>query len=474
MEKNWIAMSRRERDVLKVMSRVIEGKRTQAEAGRLLKISARQVRRIQRRMEADGDDGLVHRLRGRPSNRRLDAAVKKQVLAIYKREYPDFGPTFAREKLDEEHGLKIGRETLRSWLLEADLWHERRRREKHRQRRERRACFGEMVQADASPHEWLEGRGEKMRLLGIIDDASSRVMLRFYPSETTEAYMDLMTRWVKKHGRPLSWYCDRHGIFVAYNEFKERVPTQFSRALEELDIELIPANSPQAKGRIERVWNTAQDRLVKEMRLARAMTMEQANAVVDATFAPWFNRKCVVKPASPNDAHRSLGREHDLAAIFSIQEKRVVANDYTIRLDNRVYQLLAPVWPGERGGTVIVEKRLDGSMRVRFNGRYLEYKGAARQVCLPGAGPQSPRSLSREPISAEGEEEVKEEGRAKKNPARPSADLRPGGRSGRTSAEPCPATGGSCGSGSKAYRPPPNHPWRGTGPKKADISIGRK
>lgn len=447
-------MSRRERDVLKVMSRVIEGRRTQAEATRLLKITIRQVRRMQRRLEAKGDGGLVHRLRGRPSNRCLDGAVRKQVLEIYKREYPDFGPTFASEKLAEEHGLSVGRETLRQWLLEADLWRQRRRREKHRSRRERRACFGEMVQADASPHEWVEGRGEKMRLLGIIDDASSRVMVRFYPSETTEAYMDLMSRWVKKYGRPVSWYCDRHSIFVAYNDLDERVPTRFSRALAELDIELIPANSPQAKGRIERVWNTAQDRLVKEPRLARAKTIEQANVVVDGKFMPWFNRKCVVEPASPNDAHRSLGRECDLAAIFSIQEKRVVANDYTIRLENRVYQLLAPAWPGERGGTVIVEKRLDGSMRIRFNGRYLEHKDAARQVCDPGASPQSPRSLSLSPNPAE----MGEEGRAKKNSARPSAAHRTGGRSGRVPAEPYPSTGGSCGSEKKTYRPAPNHP----------------
>ncbi len=337
-------------------------------------------------------------------------------------------------------------------------------------------CFGQMVQADASPHDWLEGRGEVgMKLLGIIDDASSRVMVGFYPGETTEAYMDLMQRWITKYGRPVSWYCDRHSIFIASNELGERVPTQFSRALEELGIELIPAGSPQAKGRIERLWNTAQDRLVKELRLAKARTMEQANAVVEGKFMPWFNRVCAIKPQSPNDGHRSLGKGHDLGAIFSIQETRTVANDYTIRFEKRVYQLLKPVWPGERGGKVIVEKRLDGSMKVRFKGRYLEYQDAARQEEL-GALPPDPRSLPPGPIPAEGQ---KQEGQENKSSG-PSAVHRSKGRSGRTPAEPCPASGGSCGRGKGAYRPAPDHPWRRNGQEGsghfyfreiADISI---
>jgi transposase len=470
MEKDLILMSQDERDRLKVMALVVKGKRTQAEAAELLGLSVRQVRRLQRRLEAKGDGGLVHRLRGRPSNRRLDQAVRKQVLEIYAKKYPDFGPTFAAEKLAQEHGIELSAETLRLWLLKEGLWKRSRRREKHRSRRERRACFGQMVQADASDHDWLEGRGEKMRLLGIIDDATSRIMLRFYPSETAEGYMDLLSRWIGEHGRPHSWYCDRHGIFLAKSKDGDRKTTEFSRALRELDIELIPAGSPQAKGRIERAWGTAQDRLVKELRLAGARTIEQANAVVEETYTPWFNRECVEEPASPNDAHRSLGKEHDLAAILSIQQRRVVANDYTIRLDGRLYQLLPPAWPGLRKGTVIVEHRLDESMRIRFNGRYLEYKDAARQVSNPGAGPQSPRSLPHEPIPAEG---AQGEGREDKS-SRPSAVHRPGGRSGRTPAEPYPAAGGSCGSGSKAYRPASNHPWRGTAKGKADISTLEK
>ncbi len=475
MEKDRIEMSQRERDVLKVMAPVLKGERTQSEAARLLKRSGRQIRRLQRRLESQGDGGVVHQLRGRPSNRAMDEAIRPQVLRLCRESYGGFGPTLAGEKLSEEHGLTVGRETLRGWLLAAGLWQRKRHRDKHRSRRERRECFGEMVQADASEHDWLEGRGARMVLVGMIDDASSRVVAWFYPAETTEAYMDLLWRWLKKHGRPVSWYSDRDSVFVATDALGEAVPTQFSRALSELGIGLISANSPQAKGRVERLWGTAQDRLVKELRLAKACTMDQANAVLGAKFLPWFNRRCTVRPVSANDAHRPLGNGHDLdlAAILSIQQTRTVANDYTIRLDNRVYQLLPPAWPGERGGKVIVEKRLDGSMKVRFKRRHLEH----RQVPEPAkekdsdkdleAPPPNPRSLARQPIPAEDEEQAprarpKAKGRAH-GAARPSAVHRAAGRSGRTPALPCPSGGGSCGKGKNAYRPAPDHPWRRTG-----------
>jgi hypothetical protein len=458
MEKDRIEMSQRERDVLKVMSSVLKGERTQVEAARLLKRSVRQVRRIQQRLKSQGDGAVVHKLRGKPSNRRLDDAVRRSVLALYRKKYLGFGPTLAAEKLAEHERLEVAVRTLREWLLAEGLWTRKRRRDRHRSRRMRRACFGEMVQADASLHDWLEGRGHGLRLtlVGMIDDATGRMLARFYPAETAEAYMDLLGRWIARHGRPFSWYCDRHGIFRAESRLlgddePVSVPTQFSRALEELDIELILANSPQAKGRIERLWGTAQDRLVKELRLAKVRTLEQANEVLERVFLPWFNRRCTVAAASLNDAHRALGNTLDLSAILSIQESRTVNNDYTIRLDNRLYQLLPPVWPGERKGTVVVEKRLDGSMKIRFKKRYLEYQAL-------GALPPNPRSLALEPIPAEGQAK----GRAVKS-ARPSAVHRTGGRSGRTPAEPCPPVGGRSGSGKSVYRPAPSHPLRQAG-----------
>jgi Helix-turn-helix domain len=465
MEKDRIEMSQHERDVLKVMSLVLKGDRTQAEAARLLKRSVRQVRRIQRRLESQGDGAVVHGLRGRPSNRRVDPPLKKSALALYRAKYMGFGPTLAAEKLAEDDDVAVKVRTLGQWLLADGLWTCKRRRDRHRTRRTRRSCFGEMVQADASLHDWLEGRGTPMALVGMIDDATGRALARFYPAETTNAYMDVLGRWISRHGRPFSWYSDRHGIFRAESRLLGddqpiSVPTQFSRALEELDVELILANSPQAKGRIERLWGTAQDRLVKELRLAGATTLQQANEVLEQKFLPWFNRRCTVKPASGNDAHRALGRGQELAAILSIQQTRHVNNDYTIRLDNCFYQLLAPAWPGERGGQVIVEQRLDGSMKIRFNRHYLEYRQVRQGLAAPG---DEPLSLSPEPIPAD---QRAAESKAKDPAAkatRSSAVHRTAGRSGRTPALPCPAGSKSCGRAKDAYRPAPTHPWRRTG-----------
>jgi hypothetical protein len=327
-------MSQRERDVLKVMAPVRDGQRTQAEAARLLKRSVRQIRRIQRRLEEEDDVGVVHRLRGRPSNHQLDAAIRRQVLEAYRERYVGFGPVLASEKLLGE-GLVVSDETLRNWLLAEGLWQRKRRRDKHRQRRQRRECFGELVQADGSHHDWLEGRGEKMVLLVMIDDATSKTVARFYPAESTEGYMDLLGRYVRKRGRMVAIYADHDSVFFAKDAEGRPVLTQFGRALQELEIELILANTPQAKGRVERFNQTAQDRLVKELRLAGASTMEQANAVLDKSFLPLFNRRFTVKPASRNNAHRPLHPSMNLPAILSIQEKRRVSNDYTIRRTTR-------------------------------------------------------------------------------------------------------------------------------------------
>ena len=253
-----IAMSQRERDVLKIMHDVLKGERTQAEAAELLDLCVRQVRRIQRKLEAGGDAAIVHGLRGKPSNHQPDPQLKRSVLAAYRQRYSDFGPTFACEKLAEE-GLDVCPQTLRRWLIAAGLWQRQRRRETHRSRRPRRACFGELVQMDASIHEWLEGRGEDIVLISMIDDATSYVMARFYPAGTTETHMDLLGRWLKRHGRPLAVYTDRHSIFEPQDKGKAPpdAETQFGRALRELGIELIRAHSPQAKGRVERSFGTA-------------------------------------------------------------------------------------------------------------------------------------------------------------------------------------------------------------------------
>jgi len=468
MDGDRITMSQRERDRLRVMALVLEGKRLQKEAARLLKLSIRQVRRLQRRLEAQGDAGIVHKLRGLPSNARWAQQERQKILQAYRTEFPDFGPTLAAEKL-AQRGLKVSDETLRVWLLGEGLWQPRRKRDQHRQRRERRACFGELVEADGSHHDWLEDRGPRMVLVAMIDDATSKLTARFYPGETTEAYMDLLGRYLRKHGRMVALYVDRDSIFRAEDKHPDDprpTLTQFSRALGELQIELILAHSPQAKGRIERSFQTAQDRLVKELRIAGARTMDQANAVLDTTYLPWFNRWCSAKASSSNDSHRPLHPSMRLDSILSLQEKRKVGNDYTIRLDNQVYQLLPPALPGQRGGRAIVERRLDGTLHIRFKKTYLAHHCVGPADRPLGALPPDPRSFtpSRTPV-----EHSKEEGRAAFT-TQPST-VRPAlGRSGRTPAEPYPPKGQITLPKAQPYRPSPSHPWR----RKAATSIVAK
>jgi hypothetical protein len=454
--RDRIAMSQRERDLLKIMAPVLEGKRTQAEAARLAELSVRQVRRLQRKLEQGGDGVLVHGLRGQPSNRRVESSVRQRVLEVYRERFADFGPTFACEKLAELE-LVVSPDTLRRWLLAEGLWQRQRRRDPHRSRRPRRACFGELVQIDASIHDWLEGRGETMVLVSMVDDATSRVLARFYPSGTVETHMDLVWRWLKRHGRPLALYSDRHSIFEPQDKGRllPDAVTQFGRALRELDMGLIRAHSPQAKGRVERSFGTAQDRWVKELRLADARTVAQANAVLERLL-PGHNRR-FAKPAQDGaDAHRALGASFNLTAIFSIQEERVVANDYTIRFQNRFYQLLKPIYPGERGGRVVIEQRLDGSMAIRFQKHYLQYREATPRALVGGSTPKPPEfsALTADAAVAEaGDREPQAEAR--------SPGVQPaGGRSGRTPAEPYPPDGSGEDSGKAKKGPGKDHPWR--------------
>jgi hypothetical protein len=430
-------MSQRERDLLKVMHTVLADERSQAEAARLLRRSVRQVRRIQRRLEAEGDQAVVHRLRGQPSNHRHDPHLRQQVLRAYRRHYPDFGPTFASEKLAEQ-GLVVAPETLRRWLLAEGLWQPRRQRDPHRRRRPRRSCWGELVQMDASIHDWTEGRGEPMVLSVLIDDATNWIEAGFYEAETVTSYFDLFGRWLRQHGRPLALYTDRDSIFEAQSKGRPDAlgQTQFGRALEELAIELILAHSPQAKGRVERFFELAQDRWVKELRLAGVATRAQANALVRQRLQPEYNRRFTVPARDRRDAHRAVGSGHNLASILSVQAQRVVANDYTIRFENRCYQLEPPVWPGERGGKVVIELRLDGTMALRFRGRYLKFHEV-------GAGMPVSASL-------EGKEEGVLEERVR------SA----GGERvvGESAAAGCSTEGSRPG----PYRPAADHPWRRT------------
>ena len=454
------ALSQRELDILKVLAPVLEGKRSQTEAARLLDLTPRHVRRLLRRLQDGGDAALAHRLRGQPSNRQADHQLRRRVLQEYRQHFHDFGPTLAREKL-AERGLCVGLETLRRWLVAEDLWHPRARRDPHRRRRPRRECLGELVQMDTSIHDWTEGRGEPMVLVNMIDDATSRVLAGFYAGETVEAHLDLLGQWLRRYGRPVALYTDRDSIFEYQSKGRGDPDglTQFGRALQELDIGLILARSPQAKGRVERFFETAQDRWVKEMRLAGVATRAEANALLQGRLIAEFNRRFTVNPASATDAHRPLRRAHNLAAILSVQHQRVVTNDYTVRFENRIYQVDKPIYPGLRKGRVVLELRLEGTLAIRFGDKYLKYHEiTARGEALGGATPQTPRSL---PPSrpTPGEEE---QGRRSGEGGRPSGVQPAGGRSGCTPAEPYPPDGDEDDSKKGPYRPAANHPWRRT------------
>jgi hypothetical protein len=452
-----IEMSQRERDVLAILRGVVSGDRTVAEAARLLKKSVRQVRRLKGKLKAQGDDAVVHGLRGRPSNHRHESKHRSKVLTAYRSRYSDFGPTFACEKLAGE-GLVVGVETLRQWLLAEGLWQRKRRHEPHRSRRPRRSCFGELVQMDASIHDWLEGRGETLVLITLIDDATSRVLAKFYRAGTVESHMDLLRVWLRKYGRPLAVYTDRHSIFEVHEKGQPladpNAETQLGRALRELDMELIRAHSPQAKGRVERSFGTAQDRWVKELRLAKVQTCVEANAVLEKLI-PEHNRRFAKPARQARDAHRKMGPSHQLESILSIQTERVVSNDYVVRFANRFYQLLPPAYAGERGGKVVIEERLDGSLKIRFGSRYLPYQEFSERGSLGGSAPNPPEFNA---VAADAS--VDKAGRNDTRESRPAGVQPDGGRSGRTPAEPYPPDGTASDKAQRSYRPAENHPWR--------------
>ncbi len=356
------------------------GHLTQGEAADQLKVTDRWVQQLLGRVRREGDRGVVHRLRGRASPRRLGERRRNEILQLVKAQYHDFGPTLAAEYLGEKDGIAISKETLRRLLIEAGLRRAKRRRaEEVHVWRPRRSCRGELVQWDTSEHDWLEGRGPRLHLLAMVDDASSIAYGRFVGQDTTEENLRVLWGYLERRGRPVAFYTDKDSMFTVNRPAPvgadEAVPedlTQIGRALRELGISWIAAHSPQAKGRIERFFGTAQDRLVKGMRQAGVYSLGPANTYLEETYLPLWNRRFTVVPANPTDAHRRLGAEHDLAAILSQVEERVMTNDYTIRYHGKIYQIdREQIQVGMRGGRVSVEHRLDGSLAVRCRHRYL-------------------------------------------------------------------------------------------------------
>jgi hypothetical protein len=366
-------MSARELNRLEVMQRLSSAALDQQEAARILRLSVRQVKRLWRSFRLAGAGGLTSRKRGRPSNNRFDPTVAAAIVDLVRLRYPDFGPTLAREKLADLHGLHIGLETLRQLMIEHGLWTSRRQRKLVvHPFRQRRSCVGELEQIDGSPHAWFEDRGPRCTLLVCVDDATSRLMqLRFVPAETTFAYFALVRAYVRKHGKPVAFYSDRLGVFRVNEPGNVRGKTQFARALAELDIELICANSPQAKGRVERANQTLQDRLIKELRLRDIATFKAANAYLPS-FMRDYNRRFARAPLSSHDAHRPLGSADDLDRCLTLVTRRVVSKDCTVQYHNAIYQILKPQ-RRLRYSAVDVREDQDGVITIVHNGRILAH-----------------------------------------------------------------------------------------------------
>lgn len=373
--EDTVVMSVKELRRVHVIRHAMAKQLTQEQAGTLIGVTARQVRRLIMRVRAEGDAGLAHRGRGRPSNRRQAPALKARVLRLYATHYGDFGPTLAAEKLAERHRITISAETLRRWVRAEGFEHFARRARPHRAWRARQAAVGALVQLDGSHHAWLEGRGPRCVLMAYIDDASSRVYARFYDHEGTVPALDSFGRYVRRYGLPLAVYTDQHttykspGAPTVDEQLAGRQPhSQFERSLAEVGVEVIHAHSPQAKGRVERLFATFQDRLVKELRLAGIATLEAANAFLEA-YLPRHNQQFTVRPAQAVDVHRPLPAGTNLAHRLCVKTTRVLRRDWTVAHGGQLYQIQDRL----RVPQVIVEDRIDGTLRITHQGRPLRY-----------------------------------------------------------------------------------------------------
>lgn len=388
-----LTMRQHEVERLQTIRKVIEGGLTWKQAGEQLGISDRQVGRLCAALRQKGARGIIHGLRGKSSNHQPDLdRLSIAMSAVHDPMWEGFKPGFACEKLKEHWGIHIGRETLRKAMIATGAWLVRHQRPTHRSWRERSACVGMMEQMDGSHHDWFEGRGPRCVLLLMIDDATSSLQQGlFADSEDTLNVMRLVKGYVERHGRPGSLYVDKDSIYrtsrqpCVEEQLKDKRPaTQFERAMDELGVRLIWAHSPQAKGRVERSFKTHQDRLIKELRLARISDLASANKYLQEVYIPRHNARYAVQPRDPRDAHRPLLRGQDLDRILSIRIKRTLRNDYTVQFERRFLQILASQPLRQRPGNAVwVETRLDGSMHLLAKGKYLPFKSLESRPYSP-------------------------------------------------------------------------------------------
>lgn len=393
-------MSGQERKRMTIMAGIKSKALTQVEAAELMGLGYRQAKRVWRRYQEEGDAGVVHRLRGRAGLRRKPAAVRAQVLARHAdARYADFGPTLLAEELAKD-GIVVDHDTVRRWLLAAGKLTVRRRKQVHRQWRERKPCFGAMVQLDGSHHDWFEGRRDKCVLMVMVDDATNRMRARFSEEETTRASYDVFEGWGRKHRLPGSLYVDRDSIYrcegaasVADQLAGKERQTQFGRAMATLGVELILANSPQAKGRVERMNGVLQDRLVKALRLAKINDLETANRFLEETYLPEFNRRFARKAASPLDAHQGLPR--NWSEVLSWEEERVVQRDWTVACAGKWYQLAKQHEALSLAGRKVAVRTLrDGRVQLVYRGQKLNWRELPdRPVRTENPQPAKPRAV---------------------------------------------------------------------------------
>lgn len=374
--KDIIMLSQTELRKLHVIRKVLDGVVKQIEAAEILRLSDRQIRRLIKRVKVEGDAGIGHKSRGKASGRKLPMNIRDKVIELYRRKYKGFGPTLAAEKLHEIEDISISDETLRLWLIKSGDWKKVRKARGHRQWRERKHYFGEMIQLDGSHHDWFEGRGPKCVLMGYIDDATGNVFGRFYEYEGTIPAMDSFMRYAKKYGLPMSVYLDKHTTYKspAKLSVKEAIDgtepmSEFERAMKELGVKVIHAHSPQAKGRIERLFRTFQDRVIKEMRLKGIRTIEEANKFL-TKYLPLYNRKFRVKPRQEDNLHREIPAGIRLDSILCIKTGRVLRNDSTVAHKCKLYQIMDKT----DARRVMVEEKINGKMEITHEGIRLRYK----------------------------------------------------------------------------------------------------
>lgn len=380
MDSN-ITMSQKEVKKYDIIKKVISKELNGSEAAELLNLTVRHVRRLKRRVNNDGIKGLIHGNRGKSSNRSLSDKERKKIADLIKCKYPDFGPTLATEKLIELDKINRSRNAVRSIMIKEEIWKpKRKKKETHREWRQRKACKGEMIQYDGSYEYWFEDRGGKACLLASIDDADSEVWAQFDEHEGVEPTFNFWWNYIERLGKPSSIYVDKFSTYSMNHKLAKENPdtlTQFERAMKELNIGVIHAHSPEAKGRVEKLFRTLQDRLIKELRLTGISTIKEANEFLEKIFLPKFNAKFMVEPRSKANLHKKLNEQEKrkLDSIFSRQDEKVVMNDFTISHKKKCYQLekIQPLTICKRD-RVTVEERIDQSIRIRLRGKYLSYK----------------------------------------------------------------------------------------------------